>query len=548
MSTDWPFDPVSGELAVPPPSNLKELTVSELSFALKRTLEENFGLVRVRGEISKVSRPGSGHCYLDLKDDRSVICAVIWKTGLARFRFKPEPGLEVVITGRIPTFPAQSRYQIVIDSMEPAGAGALMALLDERRKKLRAEGLFDVAHKKPIPFLPGVIGIVTSPTGAVIRDILHRLADRFPRHVLVWPVRVQGDRSAEEVTAAIQGFNALRPGGDIPRPDLIIVARGGGSIEDLWSFNEENVVRAAARSAIPLIAAIGHETDWTLIDDAADWRAPTPTAAAERAVPVRADLALKLATLQVRSVRGLQRFAGERRTRVLAASRGLPRPDDLLASARQRFDSAADRLSQALRASTLGQRIRLQRVAPRLSLGPVQRETLRHRQTLQRLGRQGQRAVAAQIGIDRHTLEATTGRLLQSLRDHARRRREILQRLMPRLSLGAVEREALRRRATLDRHGREVRRAMANLMALRRTRLGSEVKLLTTLSHRSVLGRGYALVMAGSRLVSSLAAARPGLVVTIRFHDGDAAARIDGRASPGDRPRGKEVAGQKSLF
>ena len=236
MSTDWPFDDAAGEFAGGADSNVTELTVSELSNALKRTLEDGFGLVRVRGEISKVSRPGSGHCYLDLKDDRAVICAVIWKTSLARLRFKPERGLEVSVTGRITTFPAQSRYQIVIDTMVPAGAGALMALLEERRKKLQAEGLFDAARKKPLPFLPRVIGIVTSPTGAVIRDILHRLADRFPRHVLVWPVRVQGERSAAEVAAAIRGFNRLGRDGAIARPDLIIVARGGGSIEDLWSF------------------------------------------------------------------------------------------------------------------------------------------------------------------------------------------------------------------------------------------------------------------------------------------------------------------------
>ena len=548
LSIDWPFDPASGEIAAALPSNTRELTVSELSFALKRTLEENFGLVRVRGEISKVSRPGSGHCYLDLKDDRAVICAVIWKTDLARFRFKPEQGLEVIITGKITTFPAQSRYQIVIDALEPAGAGALRALLDERRKRLRAEGLFDAARKKPIPFLPRVIGIVTSPTGAVIRDILHRLADRFPRHVVVWPVRVQGDRSAEEVTAAIRGFNALRPGGVIARPDLIIVARGGGSIEDLWSFNDESVVRAAAGSAIPLIAAIGHETDWTLIDDAADWRAATPTAAAERAVPVRADLALKVATLQVRGVRGLQRFAGERRTRVLAASRGLPRPDDLLASARQRFDSAADRLSHALRANTLDQRIRLQRLAPRLSLRAITRDTSRYRETLERLRRQARRAAVARVELDRRVIEAMKGRLLQSLGDSVRRRREFLTRLVPRLSLRGAEQEASRRRATLDRHGRELQRTVQTLMALKRSRLASGAKLLNTLSHRSVLARGYALVIAGDRLVSAVAAARPGLAVTIRFHDGDAGARIDGRPPAAGRSGGKGAAGQRSLF
>jgi exodeoxyribonuclease VII large subunit len=502
LSTDWPFHPDVGEPAASPQSNIRVLTVSELSFALKRTLEENFGLVRVRGEISKISRPGSGHCYLDLKDDRSVICAVIWKNGRARFAFKPEPGLEVVITGRITTFPAQSRYQIVVDAMEPAGAGALMALLEQRRQKLRAEGLFDAARKKALPFLPRVIGVVTSPTGAVLRDILHRLADRFPRRVIVWPVRVQGERSAEEVTAAIRGFNALRPDGPVPRPDLIIVARGGGSIEDLWSFSAEEVVRAAAASAIPLISAVGHETDWTLIDHAADWRAPTPTAAAERAVPVRAELALSLAGLDNRSRRGLHRLLGERRARLLAGVRALPRCADLMASAAQRFDSAADRLSRALGANTMHQRMRLQRLAPRLSLTPMQRDILRSRQTLLRLGRQARRAVVVQLA---------------------------------------------RFRSGLDQRRQAALRAIEHNVELRRRRLANDAKLLTTLSHRSVLGRGYALVMAGSRLVSSVTAARPGLAVTLRFHDGDADARIDGH--PAGRPRsGTKSSDQGSLF
>ncbi len=289
MSTgSLPFDPETGEIVEEgDASNLAELTVSELSQSIKRSLEDTFGYVRVRGEVGRVSRPGSGHVYLDLKDDKAVLAAVIWKGTAGRLRFFPEQGMEVVVSGRITTFPGQSKYQIVIETLEPAGEGALMALLEERKKKLTAEGLFDEARKKPLPFLPAVIGVVTSPTGAVIRDILHRLADRFPRHVLVWPVRVQGESCAAEVAAGIAGFNALQRGGPIPRPDLLIVARGGGSLEDLWGFNEEVVVRAAAASDIPLISAVGHETDWTLIDYAADWRAPTPTAAAERAVPVQ---------------------------------------------------------------------------------------------------------------------------------------------------------------------------------------------------------------------------------------------------------------------
>src|SRR6266700_5954111 len=257
--------------------NLPELTVSELSTALRRTIEDAYGYVRVRGELGKVSYHGNGHVYFDLKDDRACIAGVIWRTTAARIRLKLEAGLEVVVTGRLTTYPGQSKYQIVIDTLEPAGLGALMALLEERKKKLAAEGLFDPARKQLLPFLPDVIGVVTSPTGAVIRDILHRLADRFPRRVLVWPVKVQGDGSAEQIAGAIRGFNALPEAGKIPRPDLLIVARGGGSLEDLWSFNEEIVVRAVADSMIPLISAVGHETDITLIDFAADKRAPTPT-------------------------------------------------------------------------------------------------------------------------------------------------------------------------------------------------------------------------------------------------------------------------------
>src|SRR5215469_16756177 len=281
----------AGSIDGPPLANIPEWSVSELSAALKKTVEDAYGYVRVRGEVSGYRGPSpSGHCYFRLKDDKAVLEAVIWKTTFSRMRVKPEEGLDVVVTGRLTTFAGSSKYQIIIETLEPAGVGALMALLAERKKKLAAEGLFDEARKQLLPFLPEVIGVVTSPTGAVIRDILHRLADRFPRRVLVWPVRVQGETSAREVANAIHGFNALPEGGALPRPDLIIVARGGGSLEDLWSFNEEIVVRAAADSMIPLISAVGHETDVTLIDFASDRRAPTPTAAAEMAVPVRADL------------------------------------------------------------------------------------------------------------------------------------------------------------------------------------------------------------------------------------------------------------------
>ncbi|HEY0918990.1 MAG TPA: exodeoxyribonuclease VII large subunit, partial [Devosia sp.] len=320
-----------------PLTNAPEFTVSELSQAVKRTVEDEFGHVRVRGEISGFrGQHSSGHAYFTLKDENASIDAVVWKSSWPRLLFKPEEGLEVIATGRLTTFPRSSKYQIVIEQIEPAGAGALMMLLEERRKKLAAEGLFDKARKRALPYLPRVIGVVTSPTGAVIRDILHRLADRFPSHVLVWPVRVQGETCAPEVVAAIAGFNRLPPDGPIARPDLLIVARGGGSIEDLWGFNEEAVVRAVVASAIPVISAVGHETDTTLIDYAADLRAPTPSAAAEAAVPVRTELVAYVDDLGHRARNGIRRGLVAERDRLRAAAGQLPRPLDLLAVAGQR--------------------------------------------------------------------------------------------------------------------------------------------------------------------------------------------------------------------
>src|ERR1700761_3945866 len=333
--------------------NAPEFTVTELSSALKRTVEDAYGHVRVRGEISGFrGAHSSGHCYFTLKDDGAKIDAVIWKFAHARMRFKPQEGLEVIATGKLTTYPGKSTYQIVIEALEPAGIGALMALLEERKKKLAAEGLFGEARKQLLPWLPEVIGVVTSPTGAVIRDILHRLEDRFPRRVLVWPVRVQGEGSADQIANAIRGFNALPEGGRIPRPDLLIVARGGGSLEDLWSFNEEIVGRAAAGSMIPLISAVGHETDVTLIDFAADKRAPTPTAAAEMAVPVRAELFVEVATFARRTMVCWQRGQEGRRNELRAAARALPAAGELLAIPRQRLDGAASALPRALKANT----------------------------------------------------------------------------------------------------------------------------------------------------------------------------------------------------
>jgi exodeoxyribonuclease VII large subunit len=351
-----------------PTSNAHEFSVSELALAVKRAVEDEFGYVRVRGEISGYRGPhSSGHAYFTLKDDAASIDAVVWRTSMFRLKFKPEEGMEVIATGRLTTFPKSSNYQIVIDQLEPAGAGALMALLEERRRKLAAEGLFAAERKKKLPYLPRIIGVVTSPTGAVIRDILHRLNDRFPSRVLVWPVRGQGETAALEVANAVRGFNALPESGPVPRPDLLIVARGGGSIEDLWSFNEEVVVRAMAESRIPVISGVGHETDTTLCDFAADLRAPTPTAAAEAAVPVRSELIAYVDDQGARTRNVVRRQLTGNRDRLRAAAGQLPRPLDLLNIARQRLDLASQHLGSSLR--DLGQQKRLgfERVAVRLS-------------------------------------------------------------------------------------------------------------------------------------------------------------------------------------
>jgi exodeoxyribonuclease VII large subunit len=365
-----------------PRINLPEVTVSELSTSLKRTIEDAYGYVRVRGELGGVKYHSSGHVYLDLKDDRACLAGVVWKTTASRLRIKLEAGLEVSVTGRITTFPGQSKYQIVIDTIEPAGLGALMALLEERKKQLAAEGLFDEARKQLLPYLPRVIGVITSPTGAVIRDILHRLTDRFPREVLVWPVRVQGNGAAEQVAEAIRGFNALPAGGAIPVPDVLIVARGGGSLEDLWAFNEEIVVRAASESLIPLISAIGHETDITLLDFVADRRAPTPTAAAEIAVPVRAEIMARIDALVRRQAMAWRRNQDTRRTELRAAARALPAQDMLLALPRQRLDNAADRLPRALLANAQQHHTRFTRLAARLNPSTLKRTLEFDRQRL----------------------------------------------------------------------------------------------------------------------------------------------------------------------
>jgi exodeoxyribonuclease VII large subunit len=399
-------------MAEPALVNVVEWTVSEVSAALKRTVEDTFGHVRVRGEISGYRGPhSSGHVYFALKDEGARIDAVIWKGVFGKLRMKPEEGMEVIVTGRITTYPGRSNYQIVIETLEPSGLGALMALLEQRKQKLAAEGLFDEARKQLLPYLPRVIGVVTSPTGAVIRDILHRLEDRFPVHVIVWPVRVQGETSAAEVAAAIHGFNALSEDGPVPRPDVIIVARGGGSLEDLWSFNEEIVVRAAAESMIPLISAVGHETDVTLIDFAADKRAPTPTAAAEMAVPVRSELLSRIATQARRLVACWARGQEARRTELRAAARALPSLDQLLAVPRQRLDGAAERLPRALRANAQLHHTHLSRIAARLSPQLLRTRLVRCREIVNAFGQRSERAMRVSLARRRDRL-MSCGQLL----------------------------------------------------------------------------------------------------------------------------------------
>jgi exodeoxyribonuclease VII large subunit len=387
--------------ATGPEHNLPVFAVSEISQALKTTVERTFQRVRVRGEVSGLKRAGSGHLYFSLKDENAVLDGVCWRGTLASTRVQPEDGMEVIVTGRLTTYPARSRYQIVVEAFELAGEGALLKLLEDRRRKLAAEGLFDAERKRELPYLPDVIGVVTSPTGAVIRDILHRLADRFPTHVLVWPVLVQGDGAAEQIAAAIRGFNALGDGSAVPRPDLLIVARGGGSLEDLWAFNEEVVVRAAAESQIPLISAVGHETDTTLIDFASDRRAPTPTAAAEIAVPVRNDLLAEVLDLGARLQGAVGRRVDDGRVRLAGLARGLPDPTRTIEESIQRLDDWSERLSNALQ---LGLRARGRDVA-------AQAAGLRAPNHLIKAGRQALGAEARALGRA----------MSQSLNEHRRR-------------------------------------------------------------------------------------------------------------------------------
>jgi exodeoxyribonuclease VII large subunit len=495
-------------MQAPPLSNIAEFTVSELSFALKRTVEDAFGLVRLRGEVSGYRGPhSSGHVYLCLKDDRARIDAIIWRGTFLGLKFKPEEGLEVIVTGRITTFPGKSSYQIVIEQLEPAGAGALMALLEERKKRFAAEGLFDEEKKRPLPFWPNAVGIVTSPTGAVIRDMLHGFAERCPTHVIVWPVRVQGETCGVEVASAIRGFNALSGRGFLPRPELLIVARGGGSLEDLWGFNEEVVVRAVAESTIPLISAVGHETDWTLIDLAADARAPTPTKAAEWAVPKHSDLTLRISECADRARRCVRRRLETLRAEFRGAERGLPRPQSLLAVPRQRVDTAGARLGQSLRHFSDRSRGRFERcavrLAPRLISMPLERSADR----LIRTGDAALRAFRLNAVKKRDCLTDRAGRLNpRLLAGPSFRLRERLQSLSSRASRGAIN--ALKRKAF---------------------EVGSLSQLLKTLSHKSVLERGFALVRSeDGSMIRRAAALKAEAGLDIEFADGHVPAHYSG--------------------
>ena len=484
-------DPREGE-------NAPEFSVTELSGAVKRMIEGEFSHVRIRGEVGRVSLPRSGHIYMDLKDDRSVIAGVIWKGVANRLSTRPEEGMEVVATGRLTTFPGQSKYQLVIEDLKPAGVGALMAMLEKRKQMLAAEGLFAPESKKPLPYLPEIIGVVTSPSGAVIRDILHRLRDRFPRKVLIWPVAVQGAKCAPDVAQAIEGFNQLTPGGALPRPDLLIVARGGGSLEDLWGFNEEIVARAAAASDIPLISAVGHETDTTLIDFTSDMRAPTPTAAAELAVPVRLELLNWIDQQNARLTRALTQGVTQRGQRLRDLSRALPRVDMLLESPRQRLDSLSERLPQALTRSVQQRQIRLSDVKG--GLRPIN--------------------LSRRIQTETNRLTSLSPRLATGLERNIVSKREALGRRTDRLNLSTLDADVASKRdkfAQLSKRLTDVGRSQTKEWA---TKIDALDRLRETLGYKATLQRGYAVVRCQGTVLTSRADASKAAAIEIEFGDG----------------------------
>jgi len=478
--------------------NAPEFTVSELTGSVKKTLEGAFGRVRVRGEVGRVMIARSGHMYYDIKDERNVVACTTWKGQVPGLGVTPEEGLEVIVTGKLSTFGPQSKYNINVDTIEVAGEGALMAMLEKRKKALAAEGLFAPERKKPLPFLPEIIGVVTSPQGAVIRDILHRLRDRFPRKVLVWPVAVQGKASAPEVARAIAGFNALTSGGALPRPDLLIVARGGGSIEDLWGFNEEVVARAAAASEIPLISAVGHETDTTLIDFVSDQRAPTPTAAAELAVPVRLDLLGWAEEQGTRLHRALTGGVTQRQQRLRDLARALPKVETLVESPRQRLDYLAERLPGALRAAAAKKRVALADVSGGLRPAGLARVTAGERRRLDDLGARLESVLRRRVVDQRGQLD------------------RVAVRLQPRLVQSGLARNTdqmaglVRRLA--DRAARQQAERVARLESLERVR--------ESVGYKATLARGYAVVRGDGAVVTETTAAQKAREIEVEFADG----------------------------
>jgi exodeoxyribonuclease VII large subunit len=502
------------------PSNATEFTVSEISGALKRLVEDSFGHVRVRGEISGYRGPhSSGHAYFSLKDDKSRIEAVVWRGSFSKLKFQPEEGMEVIATGKLTTFPGSSKYQIVIEQLEPAGAGALMALLEERKRRLSAEGLFSDANKQLLPYMPKVVGVVTSPTGAVIRDIIHRITDRFPVHVLVWPVRVQGETSGQEVAGAVEGFNALDPALGIPVPDLLIVARGGGSLEDLWGFNDEIVVRAVANSHIPVISAVGHETDWTLIDYAADVRAPTPTGAAEMAVPVKAELEATLASLAARLSGAVTRDFDRKRQSVASAARGLPSPDMLLALPRRRFDEAVTRIERALKSGVEIKHAKfINGAGARLNPLLLMRMTERRREQLTAFHDRAFRALESRSTLARQSLERYSVSITPNALDQ-------------RIKLGRQRLADIQRRSDT---------AFDIRFRQRRDQIASVWRLAESLSHKRVLARGFALVKdEKGAMVRSSAQVGQSQHLVVEFADGNIAVQETSAGPAPAKPKAK---------
>ncbi len=506
-----------------PGQNAPEFTVSEVSGAVKRLIEGEFGRVRIKGELGRVMSYRSGHIYLDLKDDKAVLAGVIWKGQAAKMSVKPEEGMEVVATGRLTTFPGQSKYQMVIEDIRPAGVGALMAMLEKRKAALQAEGLFDPARKKELPYLPEVIGVVTSPQGAVIRDILHRLRDRFPRRVLIWPVAVQGKACAPQVAAAIEGFNRLTPGGAIPRPDLLIVARGGGSIEDLWGFNEEIVARAAAASEIPLISAVGHETDTTLIDYVSDRRAPTPTAAAELAVPVRSELLAWLQSQEGRLARAATQGVTQRQQRLRDLGRALPRLEALTENARQRFDFISEKLGGALGKAASVKRVRLSEAAGSLRPSLLRRVLSEQARRVQGAGERLAPALRRAIGDERRALERRAAGL--------------------RLTL--VSREAARKREAKDALALRLREVAVGQVRRWHDQVQSLERLRLSLGYEETLKRGYAVVRGDGDVVTTKGGAEAASVLEIQFQDGRVT--VGGKA-PARKSKASPAPDQGSLF